>query len=519
MARLGPIGSDGGHGALAMLRACRHPDGTLRRVRDVADRVDLLFRGATVVDGTGGPASTVDVAVVGDRISAVGEQLDVVAGTTIDGTDRVLAPGFIDTHTHDDFAAVLHPDMAFKVRGGVTTCVVGNCGMGAAPWRIATLFGRAFHPDAVFPDWDGYGGYLSYLDAEPPSVNVAALAGHGTIRGGAMFLDDGAPTDGDMARMRSDVEEAMDAGCIGLSTGLIYEPGCFADTDELVALAEVVADAGGIYTSHIRDEASGLLDAIDEAVTIGRRARLPVVISHLKAAGRQNWGMVGEALDRIEAAGLEVSVDQYPYTAGSTVLSAVVGGRGLGDLDPADVVIASTDGHPEWHGRSLAHLAPELGCEPVDAGAAALGIEPSATVVLHTMCEDDVRHVLSDPQVMVGSDGIPSLGGQPHPRLYGSFARVLGRYVREESVLSVEAAVHKMTGRSAAVFGLADRGEIRAGACADLVLFDPETILDLGTYEDPQRHPAGIEGVWVNGRRVVDADGHTGDRPGRVLRR
>jgi N-acyl-D-amino-acid deacylase len=472
-----------------------------------------VIEGALVVDGTGARGFVGDVRIEGDRIAAVERRDGPASGL-------VLAPGFIDTHTHDDFAALLHPEMGFKVQGGVTTCVVGNCGMGAAPFPVASLMARVFHPGRELAPWDGYAGYLDRLDAEPPSVNVAALVGHGTVRGTVLGGDHRAPSATELDAMRALVDEGMAAGCLGMSTGLVYEPGCHADTDEIVALAERVAAAGGVYTTHIRDEGDGLLGAVDEAIDIGQRAGLPVVVSHLKATGAANWGKVVDALRRIDDAGPTVAADQYPYAAGSTILAAVVGGGRLGAAVPPEAaVIASTDHHPEWHGRSLADLASELGLGEDEVGDAVLAAEPLATVVLHTMSEDDVRTVMAHPGVMIGSDGIPSLDGQPHPRLYGTFARVLGRYRRDLGMLTLEEAVHRMTGRPADVFDLADRGVIRPGAFADLVLFDPAAIADVGTYEDPQHPPTGIAGVWVNGERVVESGTHLGARPGRALRR
>lgn len=466
-----------------------------------------------IVDGTGAPGVVGTVTVDGDRIAAV----EPTGGT---GAGPVLAPGFIDSHTHDDLAVVLHPDMGFKVQGGVTTCVVGNCGLGAAPFPVASLMWSAFHPGHEVDPWEGYAGYLARLDDEPPAVNVAALVGHGTVRGAVLGLDDRAPTPVELDRMRALVAEGMDAGCVGLSTGLVYDPGRHADTDEVVALAEVVAAAGGIYTSHIRDEGDHLLEAVEEAIAVGRRADLPVVVSHLKATGEANWGKVVDALAAIDAAGPTVAADQYPYTAGSTILSAVAAGGRMGAVAPPEaIVIASTDDHPQWHGRTVAELADELGVAVDDAARAILAVEPLATVVLHTMSEDDVRTVMAHPGIMIGSDGIPSLDGLPHPRLYGTFARVLGRYRRDLGLVSLEEAVHRMTGRTAQVFGLADRGVIRPGAHADLVLFDPDAIVDRSTYAEPHQPPDGILGVWVNGERVVADGAHLGARPGRALRR
>jgi N-acyl-D-aspartate/D-glutamate deacylase len=474
-------------------------------------------------DGSGAPPRRADVAVRGARIETVGE-VPGRGGREIDASGLALAPGFIDVHTHDDFAALIHPDMAFKARGGVTTCVVGNCGFGAAPWREASLIARAFHPKAELPEWQGYAGYLARLDAEPPSLNVAVLVGHGTLRLAAMGNEVRAPTTTELARMEGMLREGFEAGALGLSTGLIYEPGRHADTDEIVTLAAVAAEYGGLYTTHMRNEAEGLVESVEEAIEIGERAGVRVQISHHKASGRANWGAVRDSLARIEAArarGARVNADQYPYTAASTVLGAIIGlaGRGEGDVEPADVVLASTADHPQWEGRSLAELAAEWGVSGREVGQRVLAAEPGATVILHSMCEEDVRTVMRHPTTMIGSDGLPTLDGRPHPRLYGSFARVLGRYAREAGLFPLEEAVHRMTGLPARVFGLVDRGLVREGACADLVVFDPERVIDRGTFEDPNQYPEGIPHVIVNGVQVVRDAVHTGARPGLTLRR
>jgi dihydroorotase/N-acyl-D-amino-acid deacylase len=386
---------------------------------------------------------------------------------------------------------------------------------------------RAFHPKGELPGWEGYAGYLGHLAAEPPSVNVAALVGHGTLRLAAMGNAARPPDAAEMAAMRRTLEEGLEAGAVGFSTGLVYDPGRHARSDEIAELASAMRGTGALYATHMRNEGTGLLDAVAEAIGIGERAGVAVQISHHKAAGTDAWGLVTRSLALIEQAkarGLDVDADQYPYTAGSTVLGAVIGmarsgSVGLGGFTGESVVIASADGHPEWEGRSLADLAEALGVEPLEAADHVLAAVPGATVVMHAMSEDDVRTVMRHPSTMIGSDGIPTLEGRPHPRLYGTFARVLGRYARDLGLFPLEVAVHKMTGQAAAKFGLRDRGVVREGAFADLVLFDPARILDVGTFEDPNHPPVGIAHVFVNGTAVVRDGVHTGARPGRPLRR
>jgi N-acyl-D-amino-acid deacylase len=476
----------------------------------------MLIRGATVFDGTGAPGVARDVAVRGDRIAA---PTAADEGVVIDGTGLALAPGFVDVHTHDDAAVLVEPEHRCKTLQGVTTVVAGNCGMGIAPHPYALRMFAAWTPgleDA--PAWDGYGGYLDHLDAHPASCNVGVLVGHGTVR---------AAGHADLDEMSALVREGMDAGALGLSTGLIYEPGRYSTTEELVELARVAGD--GLYATHMRNEADHLLDAVAEAIRIGEEAGVRVQISHHKASGRANWGRVRESLAMIDdarARGVDVALDQYPYTAGSTSLYAVVqngsldaGAGGLGELAPEHVLVASANDHPDWEGRHLGEIAELLGVTPRAAADAVIaGTNGSAIVVLESMSEDDVRTVLRHPRTMIGSDGIPS-PGKPHPRLWGTFPRVLGRYARDEGVLSLAEAVRRMTSLPCATFGLTDRGVIRDGAYADLVLFDPATIADVGTYDDPARPPTGIRAVLVNGEVVVRDGEHTGARPGRALRR
>jgi N-acyl-D-aspartate/D-glutamate deacylase len=355
-------------------------------------------------------------------------------------------------------------------------------------------------------------------------VNIGVLAGHGTLRMAAMGRERGEPSTAQMAAMKAGLAEGLDAGVVGLSTGLIYEPGKHARTEEIVELASTMRGTGGLYATHMRDESLGLLDSVRESISIGEQAGVPVQISHHKATGRQAWGLVSESLALIDAAkarGLKVDADQYPYTAGSTILSAVLADdvKDMRSLEPQDIVIASAAAHPEWEGKSLAELAQVFGVDPAATGQKVLAEEPGATVILHSMDEADVQTVMRHPSTMIGSDGIPTLEGRPHPRLYGTFARVLGHYARDLGLFSLEEAVHRMTGFAATKFGLTDRGAIREGAYADLVVFDPKAIVDRGTFDDPNHLPDGIVHVFVNGVHNVAAGSLLDRRPGRTLRR
>ncbi len=491
-------------------------------------KLTLALRNARIYDGNANAPIEGDIGIVNDRIESVGS-VSGSADQDIDLNGLSAAPGFIDVHTHDDFAAHIHPDMSFKAMGGVTTCIVGNCGMGAAPYPQASLLARAFHPHDKLPSWIGYKGYLDRLDDQSPSINIGALAGHGTIRMAVLGNESRVPTPSEMEHMKTLLQEGLDAGVLGMSSGLIYDPGRHADTDELIEVASIMGDTNALYTTHMRNEGTELLQSVEEAIQIGKSAGVGVQISHHKAAGRESWGLVKDSLKLIEAAqqqGLEVHADQYPYTAGSTILSATVqqGGLddktgGLGQMDAEGIVIASTESHPEWEGKSISELATVFGQTPEETAQAILDKEPGATVVLHSMNEDDVQTVMQHPSTMIGSDGIPTIDARPHPRLYGSFARVLGHYARDLKLFSLEAAIHKMTGQSARKFGLTDRGELREGAFADLVVFDQDTILDKGTFTDPNHYPEGIHHLFVNGIQVVNSGEHTGARSGQSLRR
>ncbi len=490
---------------------------------------ELVIRGASIFDGSGAAPIRGDVAVGGGRILAVGE-VGGESDRSLDGSGLAVSPGFIDVHSHDDFAVLLEPEMPFKVLQGVTTDVVGNCGLGAAPFRQAAAAAAAFHPGRRIPDYEGYAGYLALLDREPPSLNVAALVGHGAIRAAAMEDPSKASSLAERDRMRGLLEEGLEAGAVGFSTGLIYEPGRNADTAEIVHLARALAEAGAIYTTHMRDESLRLLDSVRETLQVGEEAGVAVQVSHHKAAGRAAWGLVRDSLRLLEEArarGLDAAADQYPYTSASTILAAVVQNRWLAGsprggggraVEAAEVVIASSAKRPEWDGRSLAEIGAGRGESAAATAQRVLDEDPAVWVIVHLMDEGDVRTVMRHPTTLIGSDGIPT-GGKPHPRLCGTFPRVLGHYSRDEGVLPLEEAVHRMTGASALRFGLRGRGFVRPGFFADLVVFDPARICDRATISDPRRPPDGIAHVFVNGVEVVRDGVHTGARPGRALRR
>ena len=476
------------------------------------EQYDVLFTGGTLIDGTGAPRVRADVAVAGDRIAAVGDLAGVQAARTVDATGRIVSPGFIDAHTHDDNLLLVDRDVTPKTSQGVTTVIAGNCGVSLAPLRP----GRPLPPpldllggpaDFRFPR---FADYVAALDEAPPAANAGLLVGHSALRLDTMDDVDRPATAGEIDAMRERLAEGMEAGALGFSTGLIYGPNKAATTDEVAAVAEVAGAAGGLYVTHMRNEANDIEDAMEEAFEIGRRAGAGVVISHHKCAGRENFGRSGETLALIERTrqSQPVGLDVYPYTAGSTVLMPEM-------VDKAErVIVTWSEPHPEYAGRDLDDVAAEMGLDPV---AAAERLQPAGGIYF-LMDEADVRRIMAYEHSMIGSDGLPH-DRHPHPRLWGTFPRVLGHYARELGLLTLEDAVRRMTGLSAAQFGLTDRGEVRTGAYADLVMFDAETVADRATFDEPTQPAAGIDIVMVNGAVVYEEGRHTGNRPGRALRR
>jgi N-acyl-D-aspartate/D-glutamate deacylase len=472
--------------------------------------LDIRLSGGTLLDGTGGPAYVGDVGIVDDRIVAVGDLSAVVARETHDISGKVLSPGFIDVHTHDDNAVLNAPQCAPKISQGVTTVIVGNCGISAAPVRLRqappeplNLLGK--REDFSF---DSFARYVAAVEMCEPAVNVAALVGHTSLRINHV-ADLTRPADrSEAACMRNDMEQAMVQGAIGLSTGLAYDTAMGATTEEVIDLARIAAEHRGLYVTHLRSEFDQIIEALEESFTIGSAAKVPVVVSHLKCAGPQNWGRSPEVLAAIEASPYRdhVHMDCYPYSAGSSNL----------DLKQVDerinILITRSEPHPEKARKTLAQIAAEWGVTQMDAARELM----PAGAVYFSIDEQDMRNILCHPKTMIGSDGLP-LDPHPHPRLYGSFPRVLGKYVRDESILSLPQAVHKMTGLPASIFGLGARGRIAAGYHADLVVFDPDTVNDAATFDHPVQPAVGIELVLVNGA-IAFEDGQTTDkRRGRYI--
>ena len=473
---------------------------------------DTLIRNANVLDGSGAPAELLDVALRGDRIDAVGPSLGFSAPHVVEADGLALAPGFIDVHTHDDTSAIRTPQMLPKLSQGITTIVVGNCGISAAP---VTLNGEPPDPmnllgSAEVFRYPTFADYVAAIAEAQPSVNVAALIGHTALRNNHMDRLDRSANTAEIAAMRAQLQDALDHGALGLSTGLAYLSANAASIEEVLALAEPLAAAGAVYTTHMRSETEQIIAAMDEAFTVGRQHRVPVIISHLKCAGIANWGRGEEVLHHLDAARADqrIGCDCYPYAAGSSTL----------DLRQVDervtVTITWSDPHPEAAGQSLAQIASAW---QISQQAAAVRLQP-AGAIYHSISEQDMRRILVHPATMIGSDGLPN-DPRPHPRLWGTFPRVLGRYTREEKLLTLPEAVHKMTQMPAQRFNLAERGLIREGYYADLVLFDPENVIDTATYSEPIRAAHGIERVWVNGVLSYTADGPTDHRSGRFLSR
>ena len=513
---------------LAALPAAAQPADTVYTV---------ILEGGTVYDGLGRPGRVADVGILGDRVAAIGDLSGARAGLRRDVTGLAVVPGFIDSHSHADGRLSERPLAENYLRQGVTTVIGGQDGGSAFP----------------------VGDFLAERDAAPATINFGTMVGHNTIRRLVMGNANRAPTEAELRRMQALVDQAMREGAFGLSSGLEYTPGAYAATDELVALARAMAPYGGLYISHIRDEGGGLLESVGEVIRVAEEAGVPAQVTHHKVVGPDRWGRSAASLrliDEARARGADVTSDQYPYTASSTNLTilfpswSLEGGsdarrarlrdpatrarihQAIVDHlnaerggDPSTIVAATCAWAPSLNGKSLAEMLEDRG-EPVTVeGAAALAMElverGSCQAVLHSMSEEDVERIMQHPMTMISSDGgIPALGeGVPHPRNYGTFARVLGRYVRQRRLLAFEDALRKMTSLPAQRFGLAGRGVLRPDAVADLAVLDAATILDRATFADPHQYAEGVVHVFVGGQAVLLDGLVTGARPGRALRR
>jgi N-acyl-D-amino-acid deacylase len=498
---------------------------------------DLLLRNGRIVDGTGGTWYRGDIAIRGDRIVRIAHRIDEPALRVIDVAGQVIAPGFIDIHTHARRGIFERPTAENYVRQGVTTVIEGPDG--GSPVPLAP--------------------FLAELDVLRKSVNIAAFIGQGSVRSDVMGNVDRAATAEELQRMRTLVEQGMRDGAFGLSTGLFYVPGTFTPTEEVIELAKIAARFGGIHISHMRDEAAGVVNSVAETIRIGEEGGLPTQVTHHKVVGPGYWGASMETLRRIDEArarGVDATIDQYPYTASATsVQSALLPAWALegstsqvrdrlrdaslrariraetaeiirlerGGGDPANVVLSRCGFDPALAGMNLAQLTRARGLEPTIPNAAEVTLwiveQGGCSGVFHAINEDDLERILRHPATMIASDGeIPEFGvGHPHPRSYGTYTRVLARYVRERGTLSLEEAVRKMTSFPAQRMGLHDRGVLRPGMMADIVVFDPATVRDLATFEEPHQYSVGISLVLVNGEPVLDAGRMTDRRPGRVL--
>ena len=473
---------------------------------------ELLIRGGTVIDGTKRPRFTADMGVRHGRIAMLGYLPHATADVVLDATGRIVAPGFIDSHTHDDQAVLSRPTLPFKVSQGVTTVVTGNCGVSAAPLRDGMDLPMPLNLiDAPAQGrFTSFAAYLDALRATPSSVNVAALVGHSTLRGVTMGDLHQPASPAEIAAMRAHVEEAMAAGAIGMSTGTFYATATHASTEEIIEVGRPLTRRGAVYVTHMRDESDQIMEALEESFAIGRALGVPVVLSHHKAMHTPNFGKTKVTLPFIRETMQHqcVALDCYPYTAGSTMIRT---DRGM--LDNR-VLIASSEPHPECAGRDLSDIAQEWG---VSKEEAARQLQPGSAIYF-MMDEDDVQRVLAFDETMIGSDGIP-LGDKPHPRLWGTFPRVLGHYSRDIGLFPLETAVWKMTGLTARNFGLHGRGTLQVGQHADIVVFDAATIRDTANYDTPTRPAEGIDAVVVNGTITWQQGAHTGARGGQVITR
>jgi N-acyl-D-amino-acid deacylase len=524
---------------------------------------DIIIENGRVIDGSGNPWFKADIAIKDGFIDKIGMLSGEKSTDRIDATGLVVSPGFIDIHCHSDALLFVSPREQGKILQGVTTETIGNCGMSAAPTSPQHLDLLQKYVSSIFAgiklawDWNSVGDFLDRLEQQKSISNIAFLVGHGTLRIAVMGFDNRDPEEFELAAMKQLLADSIDQGAFGMSSGLIYPPGLFSKTPEMVELCKVLAAKGGVYTTHMRGETDAVIDSVKESIAVGELSGVSVEISHHKTAGRENWGKSRQTLqliDEARAKGLDITCDVYPYIAASTMLGALLPpwvheggiGRLLERLKLADnrsqIKIQMVEGLPSWEnyvkasgweniiiasckynksneGKSIKKIAEERNIDPADA-VFDLMIEEDADVlmVVFMMNEDDVSYILKHPAVMVASDAIPS-SGKPHPRYYGTFPRVLSKYVRQDKVISLTEGIRKITSMPAQKLGLRDRGLLRERMCADITIFNPDTIEDKATFMDPKQYATGIEYVLVNGKVAVQNGEYSGVLAGKVLRK
>jgi len=526
---------------------------------------DILIKNGFIIDGTGRAGYAADIGIVNGLIKEVGSLRNVSSREVIDAKGLTVSPGFIDFHSHADVELMRQSPERPKIMQGITTEVIGNCGMAVAPLSKHNLYPQKEYVTSLLGSseiewsWSNLKQYFTQLERRNIPVNVASYAAHGAIRVAVMGFDARKPTQEELDKMKMLAVQAMKEGAVGLSTGLIYPPGCYADIHELVELCKVVAEYDGFYASHVRNESDKLIESLKEAIEIGKRANISVHISHFKISGRSNWSKIGQALDLIHQAkreGIDITCDQYPYTAGSTTLTALLpqwvlaGGleaslRRLSNArtrrrirrelhqdiprwnnlakttgwDNIVISLVNTEKNKILEGKSIAKIAELREKDPADVLFDLLTEEKGSVImVVFQGSEENVRRILQEPTTMIGTDGIPRKG-KPHPRLYGTFPRILGKYVREENILSLEEAIHRMTFLPAKRLQFDNIGQIKKGNYADITIFDRDSITDKSTYDQPCQYPEGIEYVLVSGEISVKTGEYTGALPGRILRK
>ena len=518
---------------------------------------DLIIRNGRVMDGSGNPWYRADVGITGDRITRIGNIGTETAGRVIDANGMIVSPGFIDIHSHSDYPILIEPEGHSKIRQGVTTEVIGNCGSSAAPMnKMLQEYRDKYDKSQLGEDFEfSWGSMKEYLDlvrSKGVSFNIVPLVGHGTLRQNTVGNDNRPPTEEEYMEMKRLLSKSLDEGAWGLSTGLIYTPNLYAKTDEIIELVQVLKDRDGLYTSHIRGEGDTLIEAVEEAIKIGEETGVKTQISHFKACGSRNWGKTETTLGMIQGArdrGLDVTFDQYPYIASSTGLASILpswahdGGvekllERISDpvtreklrAEPTEemedwtrLLIAHAKNTPEYEGKTVQEIAELEGKTPFDAMCDLLIVEDAQVmIILYEMCEEDVQMIMQDPNGMIGSDGRAMSPdgvfgkGKYHPRYYGTFPRVLGYYVKS-GIITLQEAVRKMTSAPAQRLGVKDRGLLKEGFMADITVFDPALVNDEATFIDPHKYASGIPYVIVNGVVVIDEGEHTGALPGKPL--